>query len=379
MHKRIYHLTHTDVSKYSRILKELICLSKEFPSAGIYAMGVESHVGPDNFDIPTSVTVRSLRSLPRWITPRILRHFLIFCKLFICMLIELFRARPAIVHCHDTLVLPIGVVYKLFFQCRLIYDAHELESQKNGQTWLLSKITYFFEWTAWRYVDLLITVSNSINEFYQCEFGKKKAVVIFNSPLLRMNSNSSTSVDVRTEFNFLSDDKVYVYLGILSQGRGIEIALAAFERLELNNKVVFVGWGPLENTIQSSSRFGQNIFLRSAVDHDLVSSYVSTADFGLCMLEPISQSDYYALPNKLFEYAFANLPILASDFPDIKAIIERHKLGECFAPTIEGLIEKVKHLETTDFDLNQLDLADLSWQKQEDLLTLHYTDLGMNK
>ena len=52
-----------------------------------------------------------------------------FAELF-CRFLIIFKIKPKIVHCHDTLVLPIGLVVSLIFKSKLIYDAHELESNK---------------------------------------------------------------------------------------------------------------------------------------------------------------------------------------------------------------------------------------------------------
>ena len=85
-------------------------------------------------------------------------------------------------HCHDTLVLPIGLLVKFLTGAKLIYDAHELESNKNLQSNLNSSVTKFIEFTSWRFVDLFISVSPSICKWYEENLGEKRNVVILNSP-----------------------------------------------------------------------------------------------------------------------------------------------------------------------------------------------------
>lgn len=371
----ICHLTHTDVLKDSRVLKQLVSLSDGLQNLNVYAIGVKSPTGPENLLVSDKIKVISITPVPRWLRPKLFRHMLVFLKLCIYMLVYLVKVKPRIIHCHDTLVLPIGLIYKQLSNCKLIYDAHELETQKNGQTWFLSIITYIFEKFAWSSVDLFITVSSSINKFYQDKFGLKRSILVLNSPAVELSKKMDSDLNVRFEFKFKPEEKVYVYLGILGKGRGIELALEAFESVSPRNKIVFIGWGDLEHRIKASERFGLNVFVRSAVAHSAVPQYVSTANFGLCLLEPISLSDYFALPNKLFEYAFAGIPILASDFPDIRAIVQQHKLGMCFEPKLKGLIDVIEREENSEYVLTQSNLFDLSWQKQEEKLLSEYREL----
>ncbi|MBK9624803.1 MAG: glycosyltransferase [Rhodocyclaceae bacterium] len=70
--------------------------------------------------------------------------------------------KPDVVHCHDTLVLPLGVIVKLFTRATLIYDAHELESDRNGLTELQGRLTLWVERWLWQFVDALIVVNPSI-------------------------------------------------------------------------------------------------------------------------------------------------------------------------------------------------------------------------
>ena len=118
--------------------------------------------------------------------------FLLFWfELCFKFLFKIFKIKPTVIHCHDTLVLPIGVIYKMFSGCKLIYDAHELESQKFGQGKVLSFITYYLEKLSWKKIDVLISVSQSIIDWYNENLGFKKSILILNSPVINPNIGKS--------------------------------------------------------------------------------------------------------------------------------------------------------------------------------------------
>ena len=51
------------------------------------------------------------------------------------------------------------------------------------------------------------------------------------------------------------------------------------------------------------------------------------------MIQPAFKSYYYALPNKFFESIQALTPILASDFPEMKRLIDKYQIGLTCCPT----------------------------------------------
>ena len=120
------------------------------------------------------------------------------------MVLILKKLKPDVIHCHDNLVLHVGVVYKIFSDVKLIYDAHELESEKNGNSTILSKITLFSEKIFWRSIDALIVVSPSINDWYQKNIGVKPTEIIFNSPMFS-NFQNIDKMYLRKKFNIPSD------------------------------------------------------------------------------------------------------------------------------------------------------------------------------
>jgi glycosyltransferase involved in cell wall biosynthesis len=93
-------------------------------------------------------------------------------------------------------------------------------------------------------------------------------------------------------------------------------------------------------------------------------------------------SDYYSLPNKLFEYAFAGLPILASDFPEIRKIVDKYSLGYYTDNNIEKIEETIISLQNLTIkkanEFNFKNLDELSWIAQENRLQNLYDNL-LNK
>ena len=371
---KVLHLTHTDVRLDSRILKELSAI-RENKKILIMAIGISD----DNlFYSKLKEVDKELKSLILY--SNFFKYFSLRLTAYLCLLEFQIRLiwegllfRPKIIHCHDTLVLPVGVILSILFNSKLIYDAHELESQKNGQSKVLSKITLFIEKISWRFIDLLITVSPSIIDWYQKNLGKKESLLILNSPqLILENYNTESNNYLREKFNIPENCKVFIYLGILGKGRGIDLYLNAFQSKEINSHIVFIGFGEDVKKIQDCSLNSKKIHYHPAVKHDEVVKIARSADVGLAMIEEVSLSDYFCLPNKLFEYAFSGLFILGSDFPDIKKVIYDFDLGVCSSLDIESIKQKIIYIEGQDLKPSTKDLSTLSWQYQSEKLLKAY-------
>jgi glycosyltransferase involved in cell wall biosynthesis len=374
----ILHISHTDIRSDSRILKELEALTT-FENYRILGIGFELDEGAaTNLDQRKfEVITRRLHTRKLRFQPRFLRYALNFIELSWVLFRLAIQFKIAVVHCHDTLVLPAGWLIKKVSRCKLVYDAHELESDKNGQSKLLSQGTLLIEKFCWPQIDLLISVSDLILQWYQLNLGEKPTVLCLNSPVITENINSSIDggIDNYDYFHRLYDIKseslVFIYLGILGAGRGIEIYLDAFSKAD-DAHIVFIGYGMLESKIREYSKLYKNIHFHKAVNHDQVVKLVSSADYGLCLIENISLSDYYCLPNKLFEYCFAGLPVIASNFPEIRNVVEVYNLGVCCAPNLESLCDVLEVIIQTRPKYVATDIASLSWYTQARRLTEFY-------
>lgn len=291
-------------------------------------------------------------------------------EISIRFLVQVVRCRPHVVHCHDFYVLPVGVICSQVFRSVLIYDAHELESETNLISERKRRLCVFVEKQAWRRIHLLVTVSESISSWYLCKYGTKRTIVILNSPEFEpeLNLYEVGLLPFRRKFGIRDGEIVGLYVGALQHGRGIELVLEALPDLT-NLSVVFLGEGPLSSLIQEHPLYGERVFLHDPVNHRHVVALAATSDFGFCLIENVSLSDYYCLPNKFFEYAFAGLPMICSGVPELTAITEARGLGVVVEIEVDeahkAVAKAIEELVSCDFSLESLSkVAGLSWDEQ---------------
>jgi glycosyltransferase involved in cell wall biosynthesis len=375
MKKNNLHLTHTDIESDSRILKEMGALA--VAGYAVSGLGVTLDEGSQRSTIAFSADISAIKLMSRQWTflPRTLRHVASLFELVAKMLPNAIRKKPDIVHCHDTLVLPIGVIVKIITGARLVYDAHELESDRNGLSKLQGRLTLWVEKILWRFIDTLIVVSPSIQKWYCETLGPKKSTVILNAPLFLKNDDGGDNY-LRDKFSIARGTKIFIYVGILGDGRGLDLITQAFIDENVSSHVVFLGYGDLSEDLKKLAEKHPNLHVHDAVPHSQVVPIVKSADFGLCLIQNVSLSDYYCLPNKLFEYCFAGVPVLASDFPDIRSVITEHGFGDCCNLDIDSIRKAVKDLECANKKFSFSDVASLSWDAQQTKLVNLYEQLN---
>lgn len=365
------HLTHTDIEFDSRILKEMGALVAAGYSASGIGVVLDEGAQKTAVSFRADITAINLRSRKLIFLPRTLRHVVTLFELVGKMLPRAVRERPDVIHCHDTLVLPLGCIVKWLTGAKLVYDAHELESDRNGLTRLQGALTLRVEKLLWRFVDALIVVSPSIECWYLENIGSKPSTVILNSPLFHEGQHQDKDY-LRKKFAIPAQSKVFIYVGILGHGRGIDLLTEAFKDPQVSSHVVFLGYGELSEELKRLAAEHPNVHVHDAVPHSQVVPIAQSADFGLCLVQDVSLSDYYCLPNKLFEYCFAGVPVLASDFPDIRAVLSEYGIGESCKLQPDEIRDAILRLERSQSTFQFANLAPLSWQAQEKKLVALY-------
>lgn len=377
--KAVVHLTPSDPQCDSRVLKEM-AVAKVFEDFSIYGIGRRDSsskrhslapefqfilLDEERFNRPkASFRQRAVRAL-KWRLGYLWSPFEFDFKLRKLLRARKISERVEIIHVHDYQALLAGVRLKKRTGARLIYDAHELESDTNGLRRRDSFLIRFGERLLWKQLDGFITVSESIRDHYFSRHPAVASEIVLNSPnppkgWPRMNG----FVTLRDRLAIHANEKLFVYLGYLSPGRGVELILEAFDDLPETYHVAFVGSGELEERIKASPGFGSTIHLCEPVDQELVVPFISRADAGFCLIEPVSLSDYFSLPNKLFECLFAGLPVIGSYLPEIEAMITRYDAGVLSSFDIKAIREATIQIANNDFQVNESAIEALSWDAQ---------------
>lgn len=150
--------------------------------------------------------------------------------------------------------------------------------------------------------------------------------ILLNTPPLRERVVSNY---LRETFSISNADRVALYQGVVHHGRGIVPFLDAMDSLP-DVHLCVVGDGPARTQLQQQARergLSARVHWHDAVPYDALHTITCSADVGLCLIEPISESYRYALPNKLFEYMMAGLPVLATDLPALHEQLVRIPAG----------------------------------------------------
>jgi glycosyltransferase involved in cell wall biosynthesis len=371
----VLHISNTDFLDDSRIQKEVDVLSS-FSHFKIFIIGLGLNDNKFNYRFTNFTYFPLDLFIYRFLRlPKIFLFPILMTEFFIVSVYLSFKIRPHVIHCHDTFCLPTAWFIAIIFRCKLIYDAHELESNKNGQNLLFSKISLFFEKLFWYRIDGFITVSKSILNWYNINFSSKKSCILYNSPSISSNLLNYEEKYFHKKFHLNDSDIVFCYLGLFSSGRGIEMYLDYFASANCNFHIVFMGKGFLHDRILDYSNKYSNIHLHPAVKHDLVVQLVQSADWGLCLLENVSLSDFFSLPNKIFEYAFANTRIISSDFPEIDFFVKDKCLGFTCNPDYSSFCNIMDLIKKNEFLLEKKNIYEFSWDYQAIKLKEFYLNI----
>jgi len=265
----------------------------------------------------------------------------------------------------DTL-LPNYLISKLQIK-KLVYDSHELFSE------IPELVNKPFTKKVWRSLERLVlpnlkntyTVSNSIADYYDKKY-QTKFKVIRNLPLMiRTISKGNFSFDHKEE-------KIILYQGAINIGRGLELIINTMPFIS-NCILVIIGNGDIIKNLKS---YVKNInlvkkvrFLESLTPNEL-QKITPLANIGISIEEDLGLNYRFSLPNKIFDYINAEVPILVSNLPEMRKIIDTHKVGEIVKDrSPQKLALQIKELLKKDYS-EELKKAkkELIWENQEEEL-----------
>lgn len=254
------------------------------------------------------------------------------------------KKNPDCINCHTLSVLPVCVLLKYLCGAKLVYDTHELETESAGSYGARKVVSKMIERSLIGFADVVIVVSESISGWYRDTYRLASVPVVRNVPEDLRGFPNGRDDYLRREFGIDEEAAVFIYLGILAAGRGIEILLEAFSQTRTKSHMVFMGFGVLADKVKAYEKRYPNIHFHPAVPPEEISRHLHGADVGVSIIENICLSYYYCLPNKLFEYLANGLPVIVSNFPDMESIIKGDDSGwsvEVDAKRVTELLDRL--------------------------------------
>ncbi|MHB8261985.1 MAG: glycosyltransferase [Bacteroidia bacterium] len=253
----------------------------------------------------------------------------------------------------------------------LVYDSHEIfcEVPELQLTPLKKKLWERIEKTILPKLTYCITVNQSIARWFTDKY-KVAFKVVRNIP----DTILVDRIKTRAELNLPLDKKI-----ILLQGAGINVQRGAEEAVDamhyVEGAVLFIigGGDAIDNLklILKDEKLESKVIMLPKMKPEELYQYTCHADIGLSLDKATNINYQLSLPNKLFDYVYAGVPVLASPLKEIKSFIDTYKVGVCIElHDAKHIADKINYMLTSaDYATwkanTKIAAQENSWEKEK--------------
>jgi glycosyltransferase involved in cell wall biosynthesis len=289
---------------------------------------------------------------------------------------------------NDLDTLPAGFLAAKIKRCPIVYDSHEyfteMEELQGRNT--VKKIWQRIEKIFFKRVTFIYTVNRSIADLYEKKYGKS-IVVVRNLPM-RQTLPAATP-------GYIPGDRVSGRI-LLCQGaglhenRGLEELILSLKLLPEHFMLVLAGSGLAIHRLKQLTKeqgLEHRVSFTGLVPMEELAAITRTAFVGFSLDKSTSLNNYYSLPNKVFDYMASGIPVIASDMPEVKQVIEQYQTGIIIpSVTPQHIANAVLKMETdtilyTKYAANtKKAIEDLCWENDcSGLFELYRSAFKSNK
>ena len=282
--------------------------------------------------------------------------------------------------------LPANFIAAKLKKIPLVYDSHEyftgvpelINRPKVQRIW--KKIESY----CLPKVDYAITVNESIAQLFKEEYNKDFNV-IRNVPLITKPFLSERE-KLRSELGLPQSKKI-----IILQGAGINIDRGAEELVEAmkyltDYLLLIVGGGdviPDLKKIVSEKNLKDCVWFITKQPIEILRKYTAASNLGITLDKANNINYKLSLPNKLFDYIHAGIPVLSSDLPELKNIVVGYNIGKIcldhdpknISSLIEEMLSSVEQIKTWE-DNTAIAARELNWDKEKERLLSIFKQIG---
>jgi alpha-maltose-1-phosphate synthase len=397
MKQTILHISNNHSSFDDRIFyKELVSLSKYYDCYLISGGGADGMLNTMGKDLRPAGVYNNVNILPyplkntKNIFIRAIRKF--FPHLFNIMFDGFFyrklkklcvknNIKPSILHYHDLDFSKIAQKLRKYFNCKLIFDCHEFyfsyffENKLSYRNLKKSAKSLLFFKNAVRNADAVISVTKNLDNIISLMNNNKEHIVVYNSSLLPITNN-----------NVIDTNKKIVLLheGSMKFNRGLRLMMELFSDnyFRDNVKLKIVGGIFGEENIFYKQKINEYcidesmIELTGHINYEDIHKHL-TGNIGIIFFEKAFNA-YYSMPNKLFNYINAGLPILSVQCAELSDFISDNKIGYNVERNINFIKEGINKI-ITNYDYYKKNIVEAqklyTWENDQNKLLSLYDGL----
>jgi glycosyltransferase involved in cell wall biosynthesis len=304
------------------------------------------------------------------------------------------QLEPDVVHAQD--VFSIGLAARASARARLagravplVYDAHEFVPGLARHAGRSPRYAAAIESLEREYIGdaaLILTVGPAVAQAIATHYGLEQTpTVVLNTPA--KDAAARDGPTIRDTAGLDEAVPLLVYSGGLKRVRGVDVAISALEHLPMVHLAVVCipdARTPLVGELRAQAGelgVADRVHFVDPVPSDDVVSFLSSADLGVQPMLGGIVNHELALPNKLFEYLRAGLPMVVTDLQELGRFVREHGLGETFSSgNAVDMAESVQKVLANPHPYRRAAsdpalLAEYSWEHQAEALVTAYDDL----
>ncbi len=288
-----------------------------------------------------------------------------------------------IIHANDLDTLLASYLVSKIKSVPLVYDSHEYFTEVPElihrrftryiwltlERWIFPKLRYAY------------TVNESIAHIYSQKYGVEVRA-IRNVPFKREDKHPLLYPEKRKS-------RILIYQGSLNIGRGLEMMIEAMQYLP-HCVLWIIGRGDIEMKLRehaTAQPFPDRVIFKGFIPQQQLHTYTLQADLGLSLEKDMGENYRLASPNKVYDYIQAGVPVIVSDLPEMRRIVETYQVGEIlrksdYSPeklgkTIQNILNDTSRYNRYVDSCIKTGKV-LNWENEKDKLRKLYQELTAN-
>ena len=307
------------------------------------------------------------------------KGFLFYAEWNIRLFFYLLFKKASLLLANDLDTLPPNYMAAKLKGSIVIYDTHEFftETAELYNRGFVKSIWVGIESFFFPRVQYVYTVNNSVADLYKQKY-KKDLLVVRNVPLLQQTTADENAIPADS-LSFPADKKILLLQGNgINENRGAEEFVLTANLLNDAFILVIAGNGLIVERLKAmvaKNNLQQKVLFTGVLPFQQLQQLTRLAYCGFSLDKPLNINQQASLPNKLFDYLAADVPVIVSNIKEVAMIVEQYQTGIVIEDVTPEQIAAAVHTMEADEKLyanykanTRKAIAELNWNKEKKII-----------